>query len=671
LWIDSQARIFNCNPNAQTGLGYTKEEFLSMKIYDVYRNVKEQGWQDFWNKSIKGEPISEISLFKTKESEEISLRTLITAIPYEGEKKCLSMILRKTSVDLTKNTGEKDSQDFLKNIINSVGDPIMVKNEQHQWVLMNDATCAAIGMTWDFLEGKSDYDIFPKEEADEYWEKDNEVITSGKENINEESFTDADGKKSTILTTKRLYKDRFGNKFIVGISKDITEIKEARERMKKINEDLEIKVQERTAELRTANDEMEISIQQLKYLNDKGRFFSQLIDADSLLSAIFQSFVQRFPGGEIHILESYKNLKSIYVTEGLREESIIAGCIDALEFIDWKDLKEMNLEPCWYKNSILSSCFADSLKPKPCYLVIPLITNNNVRGIIQIFTDKEFEHSFDREKTLLNALSTQAAVGLDNAFYYKELGQRTRIQSELEIARGIQKRYVPKEPEIANINLRGVCMPANEVGGDYLDYFQNKHGDWIIVIADVCGKGIPAALVMTSLRSTIRTVGKDSRSSKKLLSEVNGFLGQELQSDNSFITCMCIIINKDGSSMNFSRAGHPNLVAYNSTDNKPAPIPSKGVAVGMIVGDHFVEMLEEVTIPLNKGDRFVAYTDGLDEAMDTEKNFYGLPKLITLLEQSRSENPAEIIKIILADIKVFVKGQKAFDDLTLLAIEKT
>ena len=96
---------------------------------------------------------------------------------------------------------------------------------------------------------------------------------------------------------------------------------------------------------------------------------------------------------------------------------------------------------------------------------------------------------------------------------------------------------------IPNFEIKGFCQPANEVGGDYLDFFQNNYGDWILVIADVCGKGIPAALVMTSLRSIIRTEARSERSSKKLLVSVNNLMGQELQVDNSFITCMVLVWN--------------------------------------------------------------------------------------------------------------------------------
>lgn len=126
------------------------------------------------------------------------------------------------------------SREYLNEIINSVGDPVFVKDEQHQWVLMNDAMCGFMGRSREELLGKSDYDFFPKEQADVFWAKDQAVLDSGQTNINEELFSDTGGRLNTILTKKTLYVDKSGHRFIVGIVRDLTEQKQAEEEKRRL-----------------------------------------------------------------------------------------------------------------------------------------------------------------------------------------------------------------------------------------------------------------------------------------------------------------------------------------------------------------------------------------------------------------------------------------------------
>jgi PAS domain S-box-containing protein len=123
----------------------------------------------------------------------------------------------------------KESQEYLNKIINSVADPIFVKDGEHRWTLLNDAFCRFMGYERGELLGKTDHDFFPREEADVFWEKDDQVYRTGQENINEEKFTDSGGRTHTIITKKTLYVDSAGNKVLVGIIRDITDRKRAEE----------------------------------------------------------------------------------------------------------------------------------------------------------------------------------------------------------------------------------------------------------------------------------------------------------------------------------------------------------------------------------------------------------------------------------------------------------
>ena len=251
-----------------------------------------------------------------------------------------------------------------------------------------------------------------------------------------------------------------------------------------------------------------------------------------------------------------------------------------------------------------------------------------------------------------------------------ELKEKARLDGEIEAARSIQYRFIPHhKPPIPRIDLKGMYTPAYEVGGDYLDYFQTENGAWIIVIADICGKGVPAALLMTMLRSTFRIEAKYATSARDLLCSVNNFLAQNVD-DRSFVTALCLVITSDGARMNYARAGHPKLVRIDPAGNTVEEVSTRGMALGLTAeNDAFRSMLEEVTLPLEKGDKYLIYTDGLVEAIDPDKNQYGFPRIREVLVRNRNGDPETIVGQLMEDNKRFTRGAPAYDDLTILALE--
>lgn len=148
------------------------------------------------------------------------------------------------------------SRDYLDKIINSLSDPLFVKDRQHRLVLVNDAECALAGRSRAEMIGRTDYEFFDEEQVNVFWEMDEIVFETGRENINEEEITDAHGRHRTILTKKSLYKDLNGDKFIVGIIRDITELKQKELELRTLNEELENRVAARTAELDALNADL-------------------------------------------------------------------------------------------------------------------------------------------------------------------------------------------------------------------------------------------------------------------------------------------------------------------------------------------------------------------------------------------------------------------------------
>ena len=146
---------------------------------------------------------------------------------------------------------------FVEALLDALPNPVFVKDEQHRWVLLNDLFCEFMGHPREELLGKSDYDFFPKEEADVFWDKDDAVFRSGELNENEEALTDAAGRAHVILTRKTLHRDPEGRRYLLGIITDITERKQIEEELRRSRDALDGRVRERTIELERVNRQLQ------------------------------------------------------------------------------------------------------------------------------------------------------------------------------------------------------------------------------------------------------------------------------------------------------------------------------------------------------------------------------------------------------------------------------
>ncbi|MEN6292589.1 MAG: PAS domain S-box protein, partial [Methanobacterium sp.] len=219
--------ITSWNKGAEKVYGYSAREMLGKHAYAAlspsqYGEVKRN-----MEKVKNGRKLAHYEAKRIrKDGKEIYVSVnLSPIINPEGKLTGVSVIAR----DITESKKiEEDlikSRNYLDKIINSIADPVFVKDDQHRWILLNDAYCKLIGYSREEILGKSDYDFFPSREADIFWEKDEEVFKTGLENVNEEEFTDSEGNVHILVTKKTLYTDISGEQYIVASIRDITERK--------------------------------------------------------------------------------------------------------------------------------------------------------------------------------------------------------------------------------------------------------------------------------------------------------------------------------------------------------------------------------------------------------------------------------------------------------------
>ncbi len=539
--------------------------------------------------------------------------------------------------------------------------------------------------------GKTDFDYFTEEHARQAYIDEQEIIRTGVPIIDKiEKETYRNKEETWVSTTKVPYYDAEGKVAgIIGISRDVTERFRAQEAIRMAKEELEIRVQERTAALvqeirehlkmqkalrdsegmlQDSNVRLETRLSQLKYLNATAHQLSQFTSRKDLLPAILRSFTQCYPGLEMVLCEgSNGELRCTAATPGLDNPVARAACEKALsagyDSLDARLVVDRRLDPT------LAGLNIKGFEHLTVHLALPLVMKNRRIAVAQILAAKEFAEWFPLEQEMIDTLAAQSAISLDNANNFEELEKRARVQSELDVAQRIQRRFTPQDRvSIPRLQVKGVYHPAYEVGGDYLDYFETKSGSWVIVIADVSGKGIPAALVMTMLRSTFRAEARYETSAKKLLCAVNDMMSQDLD-EKSFVTALCLIVDKDGRSMTYARVGHPPLVIRRKSVESPETITPKGIGLGMVDAETFTRTIEEVHIDLTEGDRFLIFTDGLTEARDSNKESYGMERVMGQLSGGERLGPEKALNRLLKDVEAFIGNEPYHDDLTILAME--
>ncbi len=586
---------------------------------------------------------------------------------------------------------------LLNAMLNNIPDAIYFKDPQSRFVRVSKGIHLEGLVNLEDAIGKTDFDFFSKDHAQQAFNDEQEIIKTGipiVDKVELETFTN-NRPDAWVSTTKvPVYGKDGAVTGLVGISRDVTERMVAQEAIRKAKEELEVRVQERTAalvqeikeHLRTeralregekllqeANLRLESRVGQLHFLNSAAHKLAHFPHRKDLLPAIVETFVKSHPGIEAALCEMGNSGYECGATSSrLSEPEHRKACATALSAMGQSPLTVPVIIADRKNDPELSKLEMPGMDAYPAYVALPLLVEDKSLAVVQIFAPSSFLTWFEQEKVILNTLAAQAAISLSNANNFLELDKKARLASELEVAQTIQRRFTPQDkPLIPRVNLKGVYFPAYEVGGDYLDYFQTDNGNWVVVIADVSGKGIPAALVMTMLRSTFRAEARYEKSAKKLMCAVNDLMSADLD-DKSFVTALCLIIEPDGKSMSYARAGHPPLLLQRGNNGgKPISMNPKGLALGMVEGKDFADRMEEVTMELAFGDRFLIFTDGLLEAMDADRKFYGLARLLKIISGDRIHEPEIVLKRILDDVRVFTRNEPYHDDLTMLAMEIT
>ena len=262
-------------------------------------------------------------------------------------------------------------------------------------------------------------------------------------------------------------------------------------------------------------------------------------------------------------------------------------------------------------------------------LVVPLRVRDEILGVIAVLNKQRGSFGED-DQSLLQTLADQASLSINNAMLTVEVAAQALLKRDLQIARDIQQRLLPEHcPIVPGFEISARGTSAMEVGGDYYDFFWVDDDHLGIVVADVSGKGVYAALVVAMIRSAFRTQAPGNFDVRDVLSRVNTFISDDLRRD-MFVTCVYGILEVSTKQFSWARAGHETLVFAHS-DHTVEMLSPEGFALGIIGAPEFSDLLEVQTIEMHAGDRVLMFTDGLTEAMNASGEEFGMDRVLESL----------------------------------------
>jgi sigma-B regulation protein RsbU (phosphoserine phosphatase) len=302
-------------------------------------------------------------------------------------------------------------------------------------------------------------------------------------------------------------------------------------------------------------------------------------------------------------------------------------------------------------------------------MAVPVGAEPNSRGILLI-ADKESRHGVgpfpESDRRTLALFANQAATALETAYLHRQALEKERLEREIELAADIQRRLLPTAfPVVEGFELAGWSRPARHVGGDFYDLMRLKQGRVGAVLADVSGKGLPAALMVSTIHSALRLLVDREGVGPGLVQHLNRHIAAST-APNKFITLLVVELDPSSNEVRYVNAGHNPGVVIGS-DGNVRELASGGLPLGLFGESSY----ESGSLVLEPGDLLCLYSDGLTECESPSDEEFGLPRLVDLLRASSDRSLPEVVRAVDAAVTDFAQGLSQGDDQTLVLLRRS
>ncbi|HEY4721233.1 MAG TPA: GAF domain-containing SpoIIE family protein phosphatase, partial [Anaerolineae bacterium] len=299
-------------------------------------------------------------------------------------------------------------------------------------------------------------------------------------------------------------------------------------------------------------------------------------------------------------------------------------------------------------------------------IALPLRARGEVVGTLLIDRGADDLLINQRRLNILIGIAGQAAVAIENVQLQAELATRKLLEKELDLAREIQKSFLPECcPGIPGFDLSAYWRSARRVGGDFYDFMRLANGHWGLVIADVADKGVPAALFMALSRTLMRATAMSGRAPADALHRTNELIIADARSD-LFVTVFYGVLDPRRATFTYANAGHNPPIWFNARSGETKYLSVHGIALGVVPEVN----LTDNRIALDSGDVVALYTDGLTEALNYQGEEFGVERLEHIIRAHSEQSAEEIVAAIQLAVEAFVGEELPFDDLTLVVVKR-
>ncbi|MBE0643233.1 MAG: SpoIIE family protein phosphatase [Bacteroidetes bacterium] len=306
------------------------------------------------------------------------------------------------------------------------------------------------------------------------------------------------------------------------------------------------------------------------------------------------------------------------------------------------------------------------IKESGVVLMVPMFIQDRLIGSINVGPKLSGKVYSQEDIDLLSTVASQAAIAIENARLHRSEIEKQKITEQLNIAQRIQQGLLPKEnPRNPRLDISGISIPAQTVGGDYYDYIELPDNRLLVAVGDVSGKGMSAALYMSKVQGMIRFAAQMYDTPREILMKVNRLIYEGMER-NSFITMILVLFDFNAETVTICRAGHTQpLIALNGDMGF---VGSEGMGLGLEPGDVFDQALEEKVFLLKSHGLIVLYSDGLTEAMDQKKAEFGEDRVFAMVKGAAQMSASDLQELLISEVARHRGTAEQNDDITLVVI---
>ena len=297
-------------------------------------------------------------------------------------------------------------------------------------------------------------------------------------------------------------------------------------------------------------------------------------------------------------------------------------------------------------------------------IAVPIIKNDKAIGALDVESDKL--SAFDNHHLeILQFFADAAAISLEKAILHHKILEKKQLEEQMQIAKDVQLNLLPGQPpDIEGYDIASICIPTFEIGGDYYDYIKLGNDNLGIIIADVSGDGVPAALIMSAFRALLFRQIKVNNDPPDLMSELNQQI-PDVSRKRDFITAFYGKLNYKSHTLTFTNCGHNQPILLRANGNFEF-LQEGGPSLNIVKEANFLSS----SVNLERGDQIIFYTDGVTEIFNQNLKEYGFDRLKKVIFDSKDKSAIEIINNIVESTKNFSGAKLYRDDFTLIVLKR-